>query len=81
MANCVICGVRLGAAHHDCQFSAEARLVGLVEQLHAEVEYLRLRCEEEGVAVKPRECFPGRPGVVPAHHAVSRSPGGESDGR
>jgi len=80
MANCVICGVRLGAAHHDCQFSAEARLVGQVELLRTEVEYLRARCAEEGVAVRSAECFPGRPGVVSAYHAGSRSPGGESDG-
>ena len=80
MVKCVVSGRSLDRYSALCRVHAQAALVGLVEQLHAEVEYLRLRCEEEGVAVKPRECFPGRPGVVPAHHAVSRSPGGESDG-
>ena len=80
MANCVICGVRLGAAHHDCQFSAEARLVGLVELLRCEVEYLRLRCEEEGVIVSPSAAFVVRQGGVPAYSAANSFGPGESDG-
>jgi len=59
---------------------AEARLVGTIEQLLAEVAYLRGRCEEEGVVVRPSECWPGLPGVVSAYRAENTfAPGSSRD--
>jgi len=58
---------------------AEARLVGTIEQLHAEVAYLRLRCEEEGVVVRPAECWLGVPGPGAAHQVLGPI-GAEGDG-
>jgi hypothetical protein len=67
MSQCVICGRTMRGYLVQCDRCAQALLIGQLEQLRSEVAYLRLRCEEEGVAVQPRECFPGRPGPVSAH--------------
>jgi len=77
MAKCEVCRGDLRGNVFRCPTCAEISISGLLEQLHAEVEYLRQRCEEEGVAVRPRQCFPGRPGVVPAQKHGIRPPWSE----
>ena len=67
MATCNTCGRVLRKFVLTEQFLAEAQLVGLVELLRVEVEYLRQRCEEEDVVVSPRAAFVARQGSVPAY--------------
>lgn len=67
MGKCNLCG-----QDHHCQpqlraLCEEARLVGLVECLIAENEYLRIRCAEEGVHVAASNSLPWCPGLVAAY--------------
>jgi hypothetical protein len=66
MSQCVMCGRTMVGYLVQCNRCGQTLLLGQIEQLRAEVDYLRGRCEEEGVAVQPRECWPGRPGPVSA---------------
>ena len=51
MARCRICGSGVAARCEGCVAEMEDRLVCKIELLRHEVNYLRMRCEEEGVAV------------------------------
>jgi len=73
MAMCNLCGEKLVDRVHYCLLCEEARLVGLVECLRSEIEYLRLRCSEECVCVAASKSLPWNPGLVSAY-AIRKVP-------
>ena len=51
MARCRICGSGVAARCEGCVAEMEDRLVCKIELLRHEVNYLRMRCAEQGVKV------------------------------
>ena len=52
MPKCKHCGSGVAAVCCGCSEEAAARQACVIEQLRAEIQYLTLRCAEEGVAVR-----------------------------